>query len=244
MKILILYALVTVFAVSVVFGQAGPKRNEKAKPDTTKTEKKAEKPVKPKDKPEKPTKPKVKPKEKTEKPAKPKDKPKDKPKKPAKPKADPKKDTSEKPAQPKDKPDKEKLEKAQTKAESKVKKAGVRKNEAAGLSKHLKRAQFAAAIEEREPVGSLDSLSNATEQVYFFTEIVGLQGQTITHRWTHDGEVRAEVPISIGGPRWRAHSSKKFLRAWTGEWKVDVVDHEGNLIGSKRLVYYSAKGSQ
>ena len=99
----------------------------------------------------------------------------------------------------------------------------------------------AAAIEEREPVGSLDSLSTTTEQVYFFTEIVGLEDHTVTHRWLHGGEVRAEVPIAVGGPRWRAYSSKKMLPAWTGEWVVEVEDADGSILGTKRLVYYGAE---
>ncbi|NIO29580.1 MAG: DUF2914 domain-containing protein [Candidatus Latescibacteria bacterium] len=170
MRAAFLLALVAIFAASLAFAQAGPEQKEKAKPDTAKTEEKAEKSK-------------------------------------AKP---------------------EELDVKETKEEE------------AALSGHLKRALFTIDIEEREPVGSVDSLSTATEQVYFFTEIIGLQDHTITHRWMHGGEVRAEVPIAIGGPRWRVYSSKKLIPAWTGEWKVEVVDAEGNVLGTKLLVYYSA----
>ncbi len=146
----------------------------------------------------------------------------------------------------KTKPDTTKTQEKVEKPKAKPEKTEIitTKQEIAEPSGHLKRALFTTAIEEREPVDSIDSLSTATEQVYFFTEIVDLQGHTITHRWTHGGEVRAEVPIAIGGPRWRVYSSKQLLAAWTGEWMVEVVDADGNVLGKKQLVYYSDESAE
>jgi hypothetical protein len=146
----------------------------------------------------------------------------------------------------KTRPDTTKVEKKADEAKAKLEKdeTGRTKDDSAGPSGHLKRALFTTAIEEHEPAGSVDSLSTAIDQVYFFTEIVGLQGDMITHRWTHRGEVRAEVPFSIGGPRWRVYSSKQLLPAWTGEWTVEVLGADGKVLGTKRLVYYGAKGAQ
>lgn len=144
------------------------------------------------------------------------------------------------------KPDTTKAEKKvdEVKARSEKEETGTTREDSAGPSGQLTRALFTTAIQEHEPVGSVDSLSTATDQVYFFTEIAGLQGDTITHRWTHGGEVRAEVPFSIGGPRWRVYSSKKLLPAWTGEWIVEVLGADDKVLGTKRLVYYAAKSAQ
>jgi hypothetical protein len=143
----------------------------------------------------------------------------------------------EKESKPKSEPEKKK-------APPPAPKIAVAKEDTSAVSTHLKRALFTTAIAEREPTGAIDSLSTADEQVYFFTEVVGFEGSTITHRWSRGDEVHAEVPIAVGSPRWRAYSSKKLLRSWTGEWRVDVLDAEGNVLGSKRFVYYAVKQAE
>lgn len=108
------------------------------------------------------------------------------------------------------------------------------------LSDHVKRAVFTSSVVDREPVDSIDTLSIASEQIYFFTEIAGLPDKTIRHRWIHDNEIRAEIPITIGGPNWRVYSSKKLLPAWTGVWTVLVVDEDETVLGKKQFVYHNA----
>lgn len=97
------------------------------------------------------------------------------------------------------------------------------------------RAQFTSNVSEREPVDRLGSVPNTTETVYFFTELRDFSGQTVTHRWLHDGEVVAEVPFSVGGPRWRVWSSKNLMPEWTGTWTVEVVDGLGQVVHSETL---------
>ncbi len=93
---------------------------------------------------------------------------------------------------------------------------------------------------EREPVDSIDSLTNDHSRVFFFTELVGLQGQSVVHRWERDGQVVAEVPFEVGGPRWRVYSTKSLLPGWTGDWTVTVVDGQGNALASQRLRYIAS----
>jgi hypothetical protein len=102
---------------------------------------------------------------------------------------------------------------------------------------HVKRATFASAIVDREPVDDIDSLTTAVDKIFFFTEIVDMAGQTVTHRWTFGGEVVAEVPFAIGGPRWRVYSSKQLAPEMTGQWTVTVVDSSGAALGEDSFVY-------
>ncbi|MFQ5511803.1 MAG: DUF2914 domain-containing protein [Candidatus Krumholzibacteriia bacterium] len=104
---------------------------------------------------------------------------------------------------------------------------------------HVARAIFTSGVVDREPVDDLDSLATDSTRVFFFTEIVGMEGNTVTHRWLLEGENKAEVPFAIGGPRWRVYSSKNFVPEWTGSWTVEVVDTAGNILGEKGLVYYA-----
>lgn len=88
------------------------------------------------------------------------------------------------------------------------------------------RATFAAGIQDREPVAASDQFANELSPVFFFTEIVGADDKTITHRWSYKGEVKATISFDIKGPRWRVYSSKVMLPFWTGTWTVDVMDND------------------
>lgn len=105
------------------------------------------------------------------------------------------------------------------------------------VSGSVARALFTTAIEEREPADEVDTLSTAVDKVYFFTEIHGMSGATVTHRWMHDGEVKAEVPFHISGSKWRVYSSKNLLSDWTGDWTVQVVDDAGEIIQESNFTY-------
>ena len=46
----------------------------------------------------------------------------------------------------------------------------------------------------------------------------------------------AEVRHQIGANRWRAWSSKRLLPQWEGEWRVSVVDEEGDTLHADTLL--------
>ena len=102
------------------------------------------------------------------------------------------------------------------------------------------RATFTTAVAEREPVGSIDKLTADTDKVYYFTELRGMAGQTVTHRWEYNGKVMAEVPFTVSGPRWRVYSSKNLQEGWTGEWKVSVIDQAGSTLAVNTFTYEKA----
>lgn len=105
------------------------------------------------------------------------------------------------------------------------------------VSGSVARALFTTAIEEREPVDDVDTLSTAVDKIYFFTEVHDMSGGTVTHRWMHNGEVKAEVPFQINGPKWRVYSSKNLLSDWTGEWTVQVVSDAGKILHESSFNY-------
>ncbi|MFA5531515.1 MAG: DUF2914 domain-containing protein, partial [Thiohalomonadaceae bacterium] len=97
------------------------------------------------------------------------------------------------------------------------------------------RALFTSDVREREPVDQHATLPAGTGRIYFFTELRDMEGQTVSHRWEQDGEVMAEVPFNVGGPRWRVWSSKNIDSGATGEWSVAVVDGAGNELARKGI---------
>ena len=105
------------------------------------------------------------------------------------------------------------------------------------------RATFTKGVEDREPVDSVDALSTDDSKVYYFTELRDMAGQTVTHRWEHDGKVMAEVPFTVNGARWRVFSSKNLEPSWTGEWKVSVVDEAGGTLAVNTFTYEKSAGA-
>ncbi len=103
------------------------------------------------------------------------------------------------------------------------------------------RAQFTSAIEAREPVDNLAIVDSHVNNIYFFSELRNLQGETITHRWMFSGEVMAEIRFEVGGPRWRVNSSKRLLPDWLGKWSVVVVNGNGTSLAEYSFQYVAAE---
>jgi len=103
------------------------------------------------------------------------------------------------------------------------------------------RSAFTQTIIAREPQDQIISLSNDQDAVYYFTEIRGMSGQEITHRWLYNNKVMAEVRFQIGSNRWRVWSKKYLVDGWTGLWTVEVVDQTGTVIHTDIFTYTEAE---
>ena len=102
------------------------------------------------------------------------------------------------------------------------------------------RAQFALDVTDREPSEAISELTNDHDRILFFTELHRFQGQELVHRWEFNGEVMAEVPFGVDGPRWRVYSSKQLDPAWLGTWTVSVVDAAGHVVEEQRFDFKAA----
>ncbi len=99
------------------------------------------------------------------------------------------------------------------------------------------RSTFTRGIAEREPVDSINKLGTNNKKIYYFSELRDMAGQTVTHRWEHNGKIMAEVPFAVGGDRWRVFSSKNLEESWQGEWKVSVIDQSGGTLAVNTFSY-------
>jgi len=100
------------------------------------------------------------------------------------------------------------------------------------------RALFTTAIDGREPVIAVDSISSsAFSSLTFFTELSDLQGHNITHQWVYNDKIMFEKSFDVNGARWRVWTSKTFLPGWTGLWTVNVLDDDRSVLTSKTLDY-------
>ena len=102
------------------------------------------------------------------------------------------------------------------------------------------RAQFALAVVDREPSEAIQDLSNDNRQIYFWSDLRDLTGTQVLHRWEWNGQVLAEIPFEVAGPRWRVFSSKRLDANWLGEWTVSVVTSTGEVLAQESFAYTAA----
>lgn len=69
--------------------------------------------------------------------------------------------------------------------------------------------------------------------ITFFTEIVGLRGQTVTHRWYYNGKEISTVSLNIASARTINWSRSSIAPSQLGDWEAKVVDANGRTLASR-----------
>ena len=102
------------------------------------------------------------------------------------------------------------------------------------LSDHIIRAQLSTGLEEKEPIDEIPNVltmnSDGLIRIYLFTEIEGMEGQLHFHDWYLEDERVARVEIRPSVDPMRASSAKYIDRHMVGDWRVEVVTEEGELL--------------
>ena len=113
--------------------------------------------------------------------------------------------------------------------------------EMTGFSRGLvARSVFTTLIDNREPVDKVRKVPEKNSDVFYFTELRDMTGQTAKHRWEFKGEVIAEVKFNVRGPRWRVWSKKSFIPGWGGDWKVSVLNGANEIISEEIIAFTEA----
>jgi hypothetical protein len=98
-------------------------------------------------------------------------------------------------------------------------------------------ATFTSDIDAGAPVDYRQAFDTNTPTVYYYTEVLGLHGQTVTHRWKLEGKVMQEVPIAVERSRQAVWSKSTMQPDWTGDWTVEVVNERGDVIQIDNFAY-------
>ncbi|WP_337843641.1 DUF2914 domain-containing protein [Rheinheimera sp.] len=77
-------------------------------------------------------------------------------------------------------------------------------------------------------------LEHATE-LFLYTEVVGLAGQQIEHRWYYKNKLMTTVALPVKLPYWRTWSKKKFYPAELRDWRLEIVGPKQKLLFSYSL---------
>ena len=91
----------------------------------------------------------------------------------------------------------------------------------------VQRAAFTTKVIDHEPADELTTLRPDLRQLTFYTVLTGLGGQTVYHRWYHDGQPEASVELHVDSNRWRTWSTKSIAGATDGRWSVRVELPDG-----------------
>jgi len=93
--------------------------------------------------------------------------------------------------------------------------------------------RICTSVEDRQPVGADTSFDRDVGRLFCFTKLSGDQDSaTIYHVWYFNDREMAKVELSIRAKTWRTWSNKNILEAWTGNWRVDVLSSDDNVLGS------------
>ncbi|TCI02632.1 DUF2914 domain-containing protein [Corallincola luteus] len=90
----------------------------------------------------------------------------------------------------------------------------------------VERHTLTTAIVQKEPQDKLPAGSIVTggelQTLYYFTELSGLAGKTVHHRWLYNERVIADISLPVGSDRWRTYSSKRISASLPGQWRVEL----------------------
>ena len=101
----------------------------------------------------------------------------------------------------------------------------------------VENATFTSGIDNGAPIDFRQEFDANTTVIYFYTEVVGLPGQTVTHRWKREGKVIREVAFPVKGSRQAVWSKSQMKPEWTGDWTVEVVNGRGEVISVQSFAY-------
>ena len=86
-------------------------------------------------------------------------------------------------------------------------------------------------IINRRPLGIGKDFDTSVEKLYCYTRIICAQHPIeITHVWYFGNVKRAEVKLTVRSSNWRTYSSKIIQQNEVGDWHIDVLGPEGNVL--------------
>lgn len=103
--------------------------------------------------------------------------------------------------------------------------------EQAATQLSIEEAVICRDVIDREPVGQADVFPKDLKKVMCFTRVVGSNEPTeIYHNWFYGEKMVASVPLNVASSNWRTYSSKTILPEYTGEWKVEIISRDGEVL--------------
>ena len=106
------------------------------------------------------------------------------------------------------------------------------------LNQDISDAALTQQMQGLEPATVLDNTAELSDEfikLYFYTDLNGRAGDTLTYTWLRNDKPAAKVRIPVGSDRWRSHASKNINKNMRGDWRVIVTDRKGNTLATSRF---------
>ncbi|WP_319381056.1 DUF2914 domain-containing protein [Thiomicrorhabdus sp.] len=102
----------------------------------------------------------------------------------------------------------------------------------------IKTAVLTAAVRQHEPTEQFsETVPKYIRSIKFFTHIKVDKPQTIYHRWRYKDRIMATVALRVQPGGFRTWSSKNLTSAWQGQWYVEILDQNHQVIHRKAFIY-------
>ncbi len=109
---------------------------------------------------------------------------------------------------------------------------------AAGTGIKITEMAVTTKIVRGNPIDSVRRISwRSVPSLYCFTRLVSSDEgeQSITHVWYRNDVKVGESKLPVRGERWRTYSKRAVDKNSPGEWRVDALDGDGNLLKSVKF---------
>lgn len=103
------------------------------------------------------------------------------------------------------------------------------------LDPRVARASFTTKVKNKEPQNNVGVLLNKSREIFFYTDLLDMKGDTAIHKWYHNNELASEVKFKVTSKRWRVWSRKDLPPAKLGTWKVGVYNAKGELLAEHKF---------
>ena len=116
--------------------------------------------------------------------------------------------------------------------------AGANTGTAADSALKITEMAVTTKIVRGNPIDSVHRISSTSvKALYCFTRLhaSGSDRTSIRHIWYRDNVKVGEYELPVKGENWRTYSKKMIDKGLVGDWKVDALDSNGNLLKSVKF---------
>tara|TARA_Y100001970_G_C13982992_1_gene724170 strand:- start:276 stop:911 length:636 start_codon:yes stop_codon:yes gene_type:complete len=102
---------------------------------------------------------------------------------------------------------------------------------------NVKDIKICKNIKNRNPVGVSEVFSNTVDSLYCFTKIENLGKKIeVRHIWFYENQMMTQVRYNVKKSNvYRSWTKKTISSYQIGNWRVEVQDRNGTIIGSKQF---------
>ena len=113
----------------------------------------------------------------------------------------------------------------------------IKKKQAFNNLIKLKEIKICKNIKNRNPIGVGEIFPNSVDSLYCFTKIENLgKKMEVRHVWYYENQIMTQVRYNVKKSNvYRSWTKKTISSFQIGNWRVEVQDRNGTIIGTKRF---------